>query len=367
VRHYVVVVTRPALGVQAVNDAVGVFQGNAVVAAPLVNDHDPVGGGLHIASVGQAGHGAVDIDAGAQTVTYTPAPAFSGVDSFTCTVQDVNGSTDTALVAVVVTAQSQAADAPQLGLVDNQTGAELEFTDAGFQVEVQAPAGSYTGPLGPKDIFYLVYTPVLTPTGDVHQQPNGLRFGNLVFDLSAYFNDVLLPGYRFPAPLTLVIAYDPARLGGLSEAALAVYYWNGAAWSADGVMLIERDLTNHTVTISLAHLSELAFFSSAPTALEPAPEPGLVAPRLYLPVVTNDTSSLAELAAPVIEPPAPETTPVMVETTVTPETSVAPEIPVATPAPDAGDAPSPPVVEPAPDATTAPPAGNALHLPVILR
>jgi hypothetical protein len=103
-------------------------------------------------------------------------------------------------------------------------------------------------------------------------------------------------------------------------------------------------------------LSELAFFSSAPTALEPAPEPGLVAPRLYLPVVTNDTSSLAEPAALAIEPPAPETTLVTVEITVTPE------IPVATPAPDAGDAPPSPAAEPAPAVAT-----NVLHLPLVMR
>ena len=46
--------------------------------------------------------------------------------------------------------------------------------------------GFYTGTLTEQDIFTLVYTPILTPTGDTNQPPGGLMFGNYVFDLSAY-------------------------------------------------------------------------------------------------------------------------------------------------------------------------------------
>ena len=91
----------------------------------------------------------------------------------------------------------QTGEAPQIGLVDNQNGSTLPFTDHGFENVIQLPAGSYTGTMGPKDIFFLVYTVILTPTGDVNQPPHALRFGNIVFDLSAFFNYNLLPGYRF--------------------------------------------------------------------------------------------------------------------------------------------------------------------------
>src|SRR5690606_28856900 len=70
VRDYILVVTRPAISVLTVNDAVGAFQGNAVDIAPLANDDDPVGRGLMIVGVGQPAHGAVIINTGAQTVTY---------------------------------------------------------------------------------------------------------------------------------------------------------------------------------------------------------------------------------------------------------------------------------------------------------
>src|SRR5690606_16520007 len=181
-----------------------------------------------------------------------------------------------------------------------------------------------------KDIFYLVYTVIMTPTGDVTQSPHALRFGNIVFDLSAFFNHNLLPGYRFPAPVTLELVYDPAMLGGLSESTLELFYWDGAAWSSDGIALLARDTANQKITISLAHLSELAVFGSAPTALEPGDEPTGESSRIYLPVVALD-GDLSEMVAPVSA--APPAVPV-----VTPPT--APES-----APEATSDEAPPVAE----------------------
>jgi hypothetical protein len=72
----------------------------AVTIAVLDNDDDVDGHTLSVASVTQGAHGSVTTDGA--TVTYTPAPGFSGVDTFTYVVSDGNGGTDTATVTVTV-------------------------------------------------------------------------------------------------------------------------------------------------------------------------------------------------------------------------------------------------------------------------
>jgi len=67
----------------------------------LTNDSDPNGDALTITAVTQGLHGSVAIGAG--NVTYTPAANYHGSDSFTYTIDDGNGGTDTATVFVTVT------------------------------------------------------------------------------------------------------------------------------------------------------------------------------------------------------------------------------------------------------------------------
>ncbi len=70
----------------------------------LLNDSDPDSDSLVVQSVTQPAHG-VAINNGID-VTYVPDPNFSGTDTFTYTVSDGNGKTDTATVIVTVTAKN---------------------------------------------------------------------------------------------------------------------------------------------------------------------------------------------------------------------------------------------------------------------
>ncbi len=282
------------------NDAAGTLQGDAIVINPLANDIDPAGGGLIVASVEKPAHGAVVVDAGAKTVTYTPDPAFTGVDTFTYVARDVNGTTDDALVAVVVTALDETGNAPQISVVDNGTGSTATFDSGPFQVEVQVPAGIYTGTLGDKDVFYLAYTKVVTPTGDVTQPPGDFSFADMVFDLSAYVNGIELGSYDFPSPLAIVVNYDPALLGNLSPYLLTPFYWNGAAWVHDGMSITYIDPANHEISILVWHLTEFGLFAKPP----------LNTPNyIYLPTVARDSdlqsaAMPAPAAGPTIQEPA---------------------------------------------------------------
>ena len=88
----------------AENDAASaVFNGPAVLINVLTNDtSDPdVTQTLTITSVTQSAHGGAVAISGS-SVSYTPPTGFAGSDTFTYTIQDTDGLTDTAIVTVTV-------------------------------------------------------------------------------------------------------------------------------------------------------------------------------------------------------------------------------------------------------------------------
>ncbi|HEU5472686.1 MAG TPA: DUF4082 domain-containing protein [Actinophytocola sp.] len=87
------------------NDAVmGTFNTPLVIPAAtlLANDADPNGYPLSITSVGNPTNGTVSLDAGAQTVTFTPTTGFSGLATFTYQVGNAVGGSAQATVSVTV-------------------------------------------------------------------------------------------------------------------------------------------------------------------------------------------------------------------------------------------------------------------------
>lgn len=85
----------------AVNDEVATDEDVAVVIDVLANDSDVDGDSLVISAVTQGAKGTV-VDNGDGSVTYTPNPDFNGSDSFSYTVDDGQGGTNTATVNVTV-------------------------------------------------------------------------------------------------------------------------------------------------------------------------------------------------------------------------------------------------------------------------
>jgi subtilisin family serine protease len=87
----------------ALDDAATVAEDGSASIDVLANDTDPDGGAVTVIDVGPAGHGSATL-ASDGTVTYVPAADYSGPDAFDYTIADGIGSTDTATVAVTVTA-----------------------------------------------------------------------------------------------------------------------------------------------------------------------------------------------------------------------------------------------------------------------
>ncbi len=86
----------------ATDDEATTAEDAAVTIAVLANDTDVDGNPLSITSVTQGSHGAVVINPD-NTVSYTPAPNFFGVDTFIYTASDGQGGSDSATVNVTVT------------------------------------------------------------------------------------------------------------------------------------------------------------------------------------------------------------------------------------------------------------------------
>src|SRR5690606_39404971 len=76
-------------------------------ALPISNDSDIDGDTLVITSFTQPAHGTV-VDNGDGTFTYAPDADYKGSDSFTYTVSDGHGATDTATVNLTINPRSEA-------------------------------------------------------------------------------------------------------------------------------------------------------------------------------------------------------------------------------------------------------------------
>ncbi|MEW8658243.1 MAG: retention module-containing protein, partial [Candidatus Thiodiazotropha endolucinida] len=89
-------------GPVAIGDSASTSENTPITIDVLTNDSDPEGDVLSITSVTQGTNGSVTIDPVTGNPIYTPAPTFTGIDTFTYTITDGNGGTDTATVTVTV-------------------------------------------------------------------------------------------------------------------------------------------------------------------------------------------------------------------------------------------------------------------------
>ncbi|MBU3029241.1 Ig-like domain-containing protein [Paracoccus marinaquae] len=96
---------------------------------PLTNDSDADGDALAITAVGQAANGTVTLNADG-TVSYVPNANFNGRDSFSYSISDGRGGTDSARVVVDVRAQNDAPVARNDGGFSVQAGQVLVISIA---------------------------------------------------------------------------------------------------------------------------------------------------------------------------------------------------------------------------------------------
>jgi PKD repeat protein len=109
------------------DDSTTTDEDTAVSVAVLATDSDADGDPLAIDSITQPAHGTATINGA--SVDYTPAENYNGADSFTYTVSDGNGGTDTATVNITVNAVND----PPVAVDDSYA------TDEGVDLVASAP------------------------------------------------------------------------------------------------------------------------------------------------------------------------------------------------------------------------------------
>jgi hypothetical protein len=126
----------------------------------LANDNDPDGDTLNVTAVTQGTHGAVSINLD-KTVHYAPAQDYFGTDSFTYTIDDGHGGTDTANVNVTINAVN---DAPVFTI--NLLTQSVQYSDAITPVTVSvSDADDATADLTLTVLSSLPTGLTATPTG----------------------------------------------------------------------------------------------------------------------------------------------------------------------------------------------------------
>ena len=108
----VTITVSPEIDANAVNDSFKVNEDT--IRTPLdvlKNDVDPEGDSFKVTGVTQGSKGIVEIGVNGANVLYTPDPNFVGTDSFTYTITDSTGASDTATVTVEVIDVAEPPDA----------------------------------------------------------------------------------------------------------------------------------------------------------------------------------------------------------------------------------------------------------------
>lgn len=156
------VVNRPPV---AVNDTTGVAASTAINVMVLANDTDPDDDQLSVATVTSvSGGGTAAVQSGGDYVRFT-APSTAGIKTFSYTVQDGAGGTDSATVSVTVTAvnRSPVANPDEIEVVKGTTNTiQVRSNDSDPDgdpltiVSVTQPSGSM-GSVAVSGGTYLVY------------------------------------------------------------------------------------------------------------------------------------------------------------------------------------------------------------------
>ena len=139
--------------------------------------------------------------------------------------------------------------------IDPANGGVFTHTDTqGNTTIVQAPGGAVTAPTD------LLYTPVAAAA-----PPGGFAFAGHAFNLDAYRDGTLLPGFVFEQPINITVHYSPADVAVVEPTALVLMVWNGSAWvdaatTCTPPSVYNRHPDQNWLSVPVCHLSRFALF-----------------------------------------------------------------------------------------------------------
>jgi subtilisin family serine protease len=206
----------------AANDSASTAEDAPTTIDVLANDTDPDGDPLTVSDVGAPSVGSVAIEADGR-LTYTPAANYAGSDTFSYTVADGAGGSDSATVSITVSAVNDppsAADktvttAYGKAVAVTLTGSDVETCNLTFQIVAPPANGTLTAPsniacvslLSPyTDSSKVTYTPAAGFSG-----PDGFTYR--VSDGTAWSAPAAVSITVSPAPKIHVGDIDQSYLG----------------------------------------------------------------------------------------------------------------------------------------------------------
>jgi hypothetical protein len=146
---------------------------------------------------------------------------------------------------------------PDWPIVSPTTESVLVYTDTQQNATViHIPRGAVT------ETTLLAYAAAGTAT-----TPSGFAFAGRAFELDAYQNGMVSPGFAFNVPVTVTMHYSETDLVGMNETALRLFYWNedtsqweDVATTCTPPSTYERYPNDNALTIAICHLSKFALF-----------------------------------------------------------------------------------------------------------
>ena len=255
----------------AIADTIATLQADQVTAFLLLNDTDIDDDSLTIASFTQGEHGAVAIDPGDTSVTYTLVTPFAGLDSFTYVIRDIAGAMDTAGVLVLIGTDDpiiiRITDVP-----DDQGGraylswvrsvAELDGLISQYGIKLQNPDGEWISLGSVAAELAATYIYLAETFGD--STDAGIIWSKFV--VTAFTGDIDDPPFYFASPVDSGYSIDnlaPAAPTGLmasvTEELAVALAWNGPVDHDFGFFRVYRQAAADTVATALAETPEPAF------------------------------------------------------------------------------------------------------------
>jgi hypothetical protein len=137
--------------------------------------------------------------------------------------------------------------------IDVSTGGTLELLDVGTGIELLVPE-DFATTSAQFQAKKIADGTVITATG---VPPGHVVVGTYTYALRALTDELTLVE-TFLAPLTLTMYYTSSDIAGLEQGSLALYHWNGTAWSKLEDCVI--DAAASSVACSTTHFSTFGLF-----------------------------------------------------------------------------------------------------------
>jgi uncharacterized repeat protein (TIGR01451 family) len=215
---------------------------SCVLSSTTQGDYTPTSGAWDVGELVGDGratlHVTATVDAGAAGTTITNTAA---VSSTSLADPDPLDDRDDAFI------HAQAADAVIVTVMPGE-GGDL---DCGATIKVPANAVA--------DSITLICTPATAPDSI----PSGWLFAGHAFNLDAYLEGVLQPGFVFMEPVTIAIHYSDEDVAGLQEDELKLECWNGGTWEDAVCGEYEYHPDENWMAVPICHLTPFALLGRA--------------------------------------------------------------------------------------------------------